>query len=170
MLAAIDRPLTSCCEPGGWDAAFIVGEGGQAGGTEARPLTWIARDGSKPGRTGTLDTWVLHGGWGWSARHLEEGADSVRDRLLAAFREVTGLEVQPVWAAAHRWRYALPTLPLNRGALWDGALGIGACGDWCLEGRGEGAYLSGLALGEHLRAELGLGGAVADVPGAGAGQ
>jgi predicted NAD/FAD-dependent oxidoreductase len=38
---------------------------------------------------------------------------------------------------------------------WDAGLGIGVCGDWLQGDRVEDAYLSGVALGAHLREHLG---------------
>jgi predicted NAD/FAD-dependent oxidoreductase len=38
--------------------------------------------------------------------------------------------------------------------LWEAQQRIGACGDWCADGRIEGAYLSGLALAAELKATL----------------
>ncbi len=127
-----------------WAGAFVAGAGG-----DDRPLSWLARDGAKPGR-GDLDTWVLHAAPAWSARHLEETPEQVLPALLSAFRALTGLEAKPTYAAAHRWRYALPTAPLGSGYLLDWDLDLGACGDWCLEARGEAAWVSGHRLGQAL--------------------
>ncbi|MBP7338741.1 NAD(P)/FAD-dependent oxidoreductase [Niveispirillum sp.] len=123
-----------------WDAAFIAGAGG-----DDRPLSWIAHDGAKPGR-GNRAGFVAHAAPDWSARHLEEAADQVGPALLSAFRAVTGIAAEPAFLAAHRWRYALPTVPLAEGFLWDAKLGIGACGDWCLDARAEAAFVSGARL------------------------
>ena len=40
------------------------------------------------------------------------------------------------------------------GALADADLGIYACGDWCLSGRVEGAWLSGLEAARRLLEHL----------------
>ena len=72
--------------------------------------------------------------------------------LLAAFREVTGIgAVSPRHIEAHRWRYALVTEPVGQPALFDAASGLGICGDWCLGGKVEAAFLSGRAMVELLR-------------------
>jgi renalase len=117
-------------------------------------LAWIARDGSKPGRR-PGEHWVGHASAEWSAEHLEDDAERARDKLLKAFHEATGSQVQPVHAVAHRWRYAQVPKPLAKDCLWDPTLRIGACGDWFaagLEGSGrlENAYLSGLMLAELI--------------------
>jgi renalase len=43
----------------------------------------------------------------------------------------------------HRWLYARPVGGREWSCLADAALGIYACGDWCLSGRVEGAWVSG---------------------------
>ena len=67
-------------------------------------------------------------------------------KLLKAFAEVTGIRAQPAFADTRRWRYAQTTQPLGKSHLWDAALGLGACGDWCLGHRVEDAFVSGLEL------------------------
>ncbi|HYE48687.1 MAG TPA: FAD-dependent oxidoreductase, partial [Azospirillaceae bacterium] len=89
----------------GWDAAFVA-DGG--------PLSWVARDGSKPGRE-ARGTWVLHGAAAWSEAQLEASPDAVARTLLAAFRGLTGIRAEPLHLSAHRWRHAIPTAPLAAG-------------------------------------------------------
>ena len=124
----------------GYDGAWVDGS----------RLAWIVRDTSKPQhRDG--ERWVAHATPAWSAKHLEDDEERITEKLLKAFHEATGSQVQPVHAWAHRWRYAQATQPLADNCLWHQKLRIGACGDWFangLEGAGrvENAYLSGLAL------------------------
>ena len=117
------------------------------------PLSWIARNSSKPGRNSDLETWVLHASADWTQGHLDEPAEAIQARLLGAFWDAIGMAaVTPSYVAAHRWRYAIPTEPLPDRYLFDGDLNIGACGDWCSGPRVEGAFLSGAALAERLLA------------------
>jgi hypothetical protein len=117
------------------------------------PLSWIARNSSKPGRHPDVETWVLHASADWTQCHLEEPPEAIEERLLDAFWDATGVAaVPPSYVVAHRWRYALPTEPLADRYLIDGDLSIGACGDWCAGPRVEGAFLSGAALAERLLA------------------
>ncbi|UCF20390.1 MAG: FAD-dependent oxidoreductase [Gemmatimonadota bacterium] len=112
------------------------------------PLSWIARNSSKPGREGA-ETWVLHASPDWSEAHIEEPPDQVIPMLLAAFAEAVNAKLpQPLLAVAHRWRHALPINLLEEPCLFDPELAIGACGDWCGGPRVEGAYLSGAALAD----------------------
>ncbi len=114
------------------------------------PLTWIARDSSKPGRPVHHECWVLHGGPGWSQAHIEEEPRAVADAMLRAFESAIGRTVTPVHLDAHRWRHALVETPLGRPFLYDPELRLGACGDWCLGPRVEFAHDSGVAIAEAV--------------------
>ena len=112
-------------------------------------IAWLARESSKPERGG-VERWTVQASPDWSTRHLEDNAERVKDKLLKAFTEVTGIRAEPPFAQVHRWRYAQTTAPLvnftNQSHLWDAKLGIGACGDWCLGHRVEDGFVSGLEL------------------------
>lgn len=126
----------------GFDAAFVV----------ESALAWVMRDASKPGRDAG-NRWVLHGSAIWSTKNLEWEAEDVSGPLLAAFGAMLGRDVAAKWAVAHRWRYAL-SIGLNASFLWDGDMRIGAAGDWCGDGRVEGAWLSGVRLARAMVATL----------------
>lgn len=119
------------------------------------PLSWLASNHSKPGRDEQLDTWVLHAASGWSKQHIDLPKESVIEHLRGAFAELIGCAVHaPDFAFAHRWLYARPMEAHQFGALADADLGIYACGDWCLSGRVEGAWLSGLEAARRLLEHL----------------
>ena len=116
----------------------------------ASPLSWVAKNSSKPGRTGP-ESWVLHASPEWSAVHLERDADAVVRPLVAAFFAAAAITPRPLrFARAHRWRYSIARQPLDVGCLWDPELMIGACGDWCQGSRVEGAFLSGMAVAGRM--------------------
>lgn len=123
---------------------------------QAGPLSWAARDSSKPGRDNT-ETWVLHASPEWSAANTDRDKDAIAAELLTAFFDTTGVEpVPPMTLGAHRWLYAQTQSAFGGGCLFDRDRLIAACGDWCHGGRVEGAYLSGVAaagrvLGEAIR-------------------
>ncbi len=79
-------------------------------------------------------------------------APAVAAALTRAFRAATGVAARPVHGVVHRWRYARPALDRMAGppCLFDHDLGIGACGDWLVGARVEGAWLSGTAMAERL--------------------
>jgi predicted NAD/FAD-dependent oxidoreductase len=115
------------------------------------PLRWVARDSSKPGRTGP-ETWLLHATPEWSAPRLEAPADAVAAELVDAFVAIGG--ARPVAWTAHRWRYADTAPPLGQGCAWDRQAAIGLCGDWLDAGKVEGAWCSGRALAQTVVAAL----------------
>ncbi|MGE8294544.1 MAG: NAD(P)/FAD-dependent oxidoreductase [Pseudomonas sp.] len=119
------------------------------------PLDWLARNRSKPGRDNHLDTWVLHASSAWSRQHLDLAREAVIEHLHGAFAELIGCAVPPpVFTLAHRWLYARPAQTHQWGALADADLGLYACGDWCLSGRVEGAWLSGQDAARRLLEHL----------------
>jgi predicted NAD/FAD-dependent oxidoreductase len=122
-----------------WEGVFI----------NTGPLRWVARDSSKPGRTGP-ETWLLHASTEWSDAHMEDDADAVTAVLIAAFVALGA--PAPLAATAHRWRYADTELALTKGSWWDASLRLGMCGDWLNGGKVEGAWLSGRALAQQVQA------------------
>ena len=135
LMARFDRPYKP-----GYEAAFI----------NQGPLRWIARDSSKPGRTGD-EVWVLQASAEWSAQHLEDDESVATALLLDAFAALGG--PAPQAATAHRWRYAKAGAPSSRGALWLPAVQVGLCGDWLGGGRVEDAWLSGQAMAAKVLAK-----------------
>lgn len=113
-------------------------------------LAWIARNPSKPGR-GAAEAWTLNATPAWSRRNLERAPHDVAPVLAEAFARVSGTALPAAThLSAHRWRYALASRPLGEPCLYDPALGLGLCGDWCLGPRVEAAFLSGSDLGARI--------------------
>lgn len=137
VLATAGEPV-----PTTWDGAFV----------HESPLSWVARNSSKPGRPPVPECWVLHGSPAWSQEHLEKAPEEVAALLIAAFAEAVGQPVPDMAAASvHRWRYSLARPPLESAAYVDEAARLVIAGDWLAGGRVEGAYLSGVAAAEHAR-------------------
>ena len=108
-------------------------------------IAWLARESSKPGRSG-IERWTVQASPAWSQEHVNDDGPRVQAKLLKAFAEVTGIYAEPTFAQVHRWMWAKTMNPLGRSHLWDARAGIGACGDWCLGHRVEDAFISGLEL------------------------
>ncbi len=110
-------------------------------------FAWIARDDTKPGRDG--GTLVAHAAPAWSRTNLEEPADRIAERLVAALKTLVPVGTVR-HAAAHRWRYAQVERAVGADCLFAPETGLGFAGDGCLGPRVELAYLSGLALAERV--------------------
>ena len=121
------------------------------------PLSWVARDSSKPGRLpvdgSTQDVWVLHASAEWTEANLEREADAVAQDLLAAFGQLGG--AVPAEYQIHRWRYADCADTLDSGFAWDADAQLGLCGDWLNGGKVEGAWMSGYSLASRLTQNVG---------------
>jgi predicted NAD/FAD-dependent oxidoreductase len=129
-----------------WDGAFVSNS----------PLAWVARNSSKPGRDPSVDSWVLHASPSWSAAHLEDAPELVRETLRTEFAQWTGRTLpSPIHFVAHRWLYSATPLSLDRQALFDRQSGLVICGDWLAGGRVEGAFRSGIAAADCLLRHVG---------------
>lgn len=120
-----------------FDAAFV----------NQGPLRWIARDNSKPGRSGK-ESWTLQANAKWSEAHLDDDAGRVAATLLEAFAELGGPPPQAY--STHCWRYADSDPALDIGYAWHPDSALGLCGDWLNGGKVEGAWLSGRAIAQEL--------------------
>lgn len=135
LALVFDEPLSI-----GYDGLFI----------HDSPLSWVARNNSKPGRS-ERETWVIHAATPWSTGNVDIPAETAIAELTREFWLALGLPPQPVASAmAHRWLFASPSATLATRFVFEPDLGLGVCGDWCGGPRVEGAYLSGLALGRAV--------------------
>jgi predicted NAD/FAD-dependent oxidoreductase len=116
---------------------------------EDEPIAWLARESSKPGRKAG-ERWIVHASNAWSRQHFDADPDTVIAGLMTSFCELVEKRVTPAYAKAVRWDYALAASEGARPFLHDVGAGLGACGDWLVEGRVEGAFLSGLAMASEL--------------------
>jgi predicted NAD/FAD-dependent oxidoreductase len=127
-----------------FDGAFI----GRADTGE--PLTWIARDSSKPGRP-EGECWVLHASAAWSQQNQALSDEQITRALLSELAACVGIPVpSSAVVVVQRWALARALNPLGAGPLYDAALGVGVAGDWTGAGQIEGAFLEGLALATRL--------------------
>lgn len=117
-------------------------------------LSWVARNGTKPGRP-VGEHLVLHAGPEWTAENWERPASEVAADMLAAFWESSGIEPRVAnHLVGHRWKFAIPVDVADKRCFFDEATGIVACGDWALGPRIEGAFLSGMAAAGRMLGSL----------------
>ena len=108
-------------------------------------IAWLARESSKPQRGG-IERWTVQASSDWSREHVQDDAERAGAKLQKAFAEITGIRATPGHAQARLWLHARTLTPLGQPFVWDPALGLGLCGDWCLGQRVEDAFVSGLEL------------------------
>ncbi|MAK91546.1 MAG: FAD-dependent oxidoreductase [Oceanospirillaceae bacterium] len=112
------------------------------------PISWMARNSSKPGRNQQQEAWVIHASHEWSRQQVDSARDSVQQLLFNAFNDLlqhqpSATQLHPDNQWLHRWLYAIPANPLDSGFLHDDNTPLALCGDWCHSGSLEGAWLSG---------------------------
>jgi renalase len=106
-------------------------------------LAWIACDSDKPGRRQDIVCWVAHARPDWTRAHLEAAAEDVAPLLQQALCSFMDNPPAPIFAQAHRWRYAQVERAAPTPFAWDAQARIGVCGDWRIGARVEAAFLSG---------------------------
>lgn len=125
-----------------WDGAFVKGS----------PLSWVARNSSKPGRDQITECWVVHANAEWTIAHLEDSAELTAYQLLNAFESVIGRQLpKHSHLVAHLWRYSQGADSAQRQILFDRENRLVVCGDWLSGGRIEDAFLSGIHAANSIR-------------------
>ena len=121
---------------------------------EGPTLSWIARERVKPGRA-DIEAWTAHAHPDWSKAHVEDDAEAVAQALSEALQTIIQAP-KPVYAKAHRWRYARVETTASSDFAFDEDAHLGVCGDWRIGAKAEAAWRSGDALGAHLNERLAL--------------
>jgi renalase len=117
-----------------------------------KDISWISVNSSKPGRP-PAPTILVHATNRWADKHLETPSEEVLAYLLQEASDVIKLDLNHLakHRSVHLWRYANIKKQPSSDPYWDNELGIGVCGDWCLQGRVEAAFLSGFRLAQVLQ-------------------
>ena len=112
---------------------------------------WLAMNSDKPARNQNVTTLMIHAAPDWSNTHAGADRHWVQTEMQASASHLCGINIAAApHKALHRWLYASVSVSPHQDALYDPALGLVACGDWCNGGRVEGAFLSGLAAAKAL--------------------
>ncbi|MHC4954704.1 MAG: NAD(P)/FAD-dependent oxidoreductase [Planctomycetota bacterium] len=126
-LMAFDEPVNA-----EFDAALVEGS----------DVAWIARRAEANG-----ETWIVHATPEWSDAEQDTPREEVLAHLKNTLSEVLGnAPPKASHERAHVWRHSKVQDALGESHLWDSLRRVGVCGDGCLGGRVESAWLSGRAL------------------------
>ncbi|MEP1442370.1 MAG: FAD-dependent oxidoreductase [Hyphomicrobiales bacterium] len=113
-------------------------------------ISWISINSSKPGKSGGTSL-LIHSTNDWADAHSEDNRDDVMRLLHEKTVSIIGHDVQsPDHMALHQWRYANAKKQKNGSHFIDKAQRIGVCGDWCIQGRVEAAFISGQNLANDI--------------------
>jgi renalase len=130
-----------------WDAALVKGA----------DISWISVNSSKPKRNSSYSI-VVNATNAWSEKNMEQDITTVQAYLLEQFAKVTQIPLPTVQQAdyinTHRWRYANMPPRDEKIVLLDTNNHLAACGDWCIQGRVEAAFMSATKLANKLEDHL----------------
>ncbi len=106
------------------------------------PVGKVMLNSSKPGRSDASSI-VVQSSTEWAERHMESDRDWVTAQLIEEASRLTAMDMSSAdHCSLHRWRYAIPSASANVDYLFDKTEKLAACGDWCLGGGVEAAFLS----------------------------
>ena len=105
-------------------------------------VQWIAVNSTKPGRD-TAPSILIQTTNKWADVHIDENVEDMAAIIVHEFCELSGVSAKEIThQVCHRWKYADTLIPAKEEFFLDHNLNIGVCGDWCIKGRIESAYLS----------------------------
>lgn len=112
-------------------------------------LGWVANNFSKPEREGY--SLMVQSNYDWTKGHIDTPSEELEAPLIEAAEIAFEVDLaNPLYKQAHRWLYAAPQHESQKGCYVDPEAKLLACGDWCMSGRVEGAFLSGLKAAEAV--------------------
>ncbi len=140
LMIGFDEPLDI-----GFDCALVHGT----------DISWISVNSSKPGRTETY-TLMAHSTNLWAQNHIDDELDKTQSYLLSELSSILDMDLASKAKAVqtHRWRYANIAKQSGKKSLFDPSMNLGLCGDWCIHGRVEAAFLSANHLAGKLKEQL----------------
>lgn len=115
-------------------------------------LSWVSLDSSKREASQKIPlSLVVHSTAAFAHQYLDHKEQAVPLLLQQAAQHLGDWVTAPVESQVQGWRYALPTHVLDQPYLHTNTPGpLFWSGDWCGGPRVEGAFLSGLAVGEAI--------------------
>ena len=124
-----------------WEAALI----------SDADISWISVNSSKPDRRKDF-TLLIHSTNLWAKNNFNIKKDVIIEQLLDATSEIVGKSIyNSKFIDLHRWKFANIKKQIIKPAFIDQSNRMAACGDWCIKGRIESAFLSGFDLANEMR-------------------
>ena len=120
-------------------------------------ISWLSLNHTKPGRQ-SLPSIVVHATNRWANAHLNQPAKEVTAYMLAEATKVLGYDTSKADVQyLHPWKYAnIPRVSQKEMFLEHPTQPLLCCGDWNKQGRVEAAFLSGYAVAQRLKQQIGI--------------
>jgi len=124
----------------GFDAAMIHNE----------IISWVYVNSSKPDRNSNNFSLVIQSTNKWADKNLVIEKYAVMKKMIEEASKVLQRDInEAVHKEVHGWHFANAS-KRDLSVFIDHNMQIAACGDWCMHGRVESAYLSGKELAENV--------------------
>ncbi len=124
-----------------WDAAFV----------SKSILSWVSINSSKPNRNEPL-TIVAMSKNDWAYENFERQETELIDEMLAELERISEKKLEDAaYLKLKRWKYANAFRKDEALELIDYASHLACCGDWCISGRIESAFISSSQLANKLK-------------------
>ncbi len=134
-----------------WDKNWIAARANNS------PIDWISINATKPGRTPSQTTIVVHSTSDWAVDHVNTDLGTVERLLSDEFATLTGIAADASdgfsYRTIHRWLYAKVREPLTNVEdhfFFDKDRRLAAVGDWTTESRIEDVWLAAQELADRL--------------------
>ena len=117
-------------------------------------ISWLAVNSTKPNRSNATSL-LVHSSEDFAEQYLEADPLEIQRRLCAETSRIIARDVNDAtFKAVHRWRYANNAERKTFPVFLDIDGKLGACGDWCLGGRVENAFVSAHSLYGEMKSLL----------------
>ena len=124
-----------------WDAAFVSDS----------ILSWVSVNSSKPNRGKPLSIIAMSTNE-WASQNLSKSDSIIINEMLNELAKISGKTLNEAsFIKLKRWRYANASKQEQALEIVDYPLKLAFCGDWCISGRIESAFMSSLNLANKLK-------------------
>ena len=114
-------------------------------------ISWIAVNNSKPNRRKRKFSLIINSSYDYAKKNKTLNDDKVSNHLLNVASKIMERDLsQFALKELHKWNYVESIIHPKEDFFIDYNNKIAACGDWCINSRVEGAYLSALSLYNRL--------------------
>ena len=124
-----------------WDAAFVSDS----------ILSWVSVNSSKPNRGKPLSIIAMSTNE-WANQNLSKSDSIIINEMLNELAKISGKTLnESSFIKLKRWKYANASRQEKALEIIDYPLKLAFCGDWCISGRIESAFMSSLNLANTLK-------------------
>ena len=112
-------------------------------------ISWISVNSSKPNRKNF--SLLVQSTNRWAEKNMNTDLAKVQEELFEFTSEILGSNVKSAdYVETKRWRFANSIQQTDRPFFLDKSNQVASCGDWCIRGRVEAAFLSAKKLAVEL--------------------